>query len=554
MYLKMKLPTLPTRLPSMQSTKAMLAALRKKLFPRGWLQTVAVLSLVLPFGLFLGLLSSVGLAVLLSFFFGFIAIVVFLVGRFGFSSYREGGNGIFWTSLVFALVLGAAALLVPVRVSALFELWFIALVPWILYSTPRALGESPVMRLVLLLFLFAMAFAVFSTWISPWLNVKAATYQFVYNLKWPLMLLLGFRVCWGENDDRRLRAVIWVFAVVELSSIALDIAAPRAFQALVQTGIEYHRNHNPLLGGLGWRYTGLFNHSGVLAYFASLMFVLVFVQHQLKLVRTGAAVVLGALLMATMLLSGQMQEFSSMLLGCAIVVVACRVRSIWTLAIGAVVTSLIVSVLFVGIAGIAKLQWIGIDWGLLPDVHGLTEARPVLYLDSVRLASKFWPLGTGLGTFGGVGAAYMNRDLYEALGYSTLWWYSMDAGFLMDTYWTNYIAELGWIGSAALMLVPLILNVYCLQRMIAADTPRSKAVWGYAFAGQFVPLGISITSPIYSDPNMAAFALMMLGMAHAYDRRAQAAAHQAAPAAAAADQAPAWPAWPGLARTPNTQR
>jgi hypothetical protein len=182
------------------------------------------------------------------------------------------------------------------------------------------------------------------------------------------------------------------------------------------------------------------------------------------------------------------------------------------------------------VAGTGTVERLSVEWGMQSDVRALTSARPVLYGDSFRLAAEHFPLGTGLGTFGGVGATYFNLEMLNAMGYPSLWWYAKDKTFLLDTYWPNFIAEIGWIGTIALLLVPAILIAYSLWRVTVVRTPQLKAVWGYAFAGQFVPLVVSLTSPIYSDPNMAAFALMMFGMAHLYERR-----HAAADSTAGAD-------------------
>lgn len=542
MDLKLRLPSLPA-LPTLPSVLGLLDKLRRRLFPRGWLKIVAVLALVLPFGLFVGLLSAVGLAPILSFLLGGIAIVIFLIGHYGFTSYRFGGNGIFWTALVFALVLAAAEVMMPIRISGLYQIWIIALVPWIVYSVPAVLNSMATMRLVVALFVFAIVFAAIGTWQSPYLNVKAAIYQFLYNFKLPLMLLLGFRICWKDGDHRRLLHVFWVYALVVIGFIALDLGAPSVFKAVVRNLYEYHMNANPLLGGHGWRLTGPFLHPGILAYFSSLFLVMLVVQSQLRLVSVWQTLVLGSLLLVGLVASGQMQESSAALLCAAIVVVACRVRSIWTLLIGATLGGLVVAALFVGLVGTSTLSKLGAEWGLLPDVRALTSARPVLYADSARLADQFFPLGTGLGTFGGVGAAYINRSLYEALGYSALHWYQENL-FLMDTYWPNIVAEYGWIGTIALLLVPAILNIYSLWRITKVQSPLLKAAWGYAFTGQFVPLLNSLTSPIYANPNASAFAMVMFGMAHMYERRTLAAA---AEVTTPEDQAtPPAPAWPGL--------
>jgi len=74
------------------------------------------------------------------------------------------------------------------------------------------------------------------------------------------------------------------------------------------------------------------------------------------------------------------------------------------------------------------------------------EARNALYAASVRVAGDFFPLGSGLGTFGGWIAALYYSPLYNQYGLSTVYGLEKGGRFLTDTFWPYLIAQFGVIG------------------------------------------------------------------------------------------------------------
>ena len=485
---------------------------------RSALMPIAVFAGVAVFAIFLGLLVAIGRGLPVVVLAVTVVIAIYLASRYGLAAYHEGANGPFWTALILSLVLGVAELIAPMNVAGGMEIWLICLVPWIIWSGTGAVRREPLLRVFFALFLVALLLSVVSTLLMERINGKAAVYQFAYNLKWPLMLLLGYRVCWQDADHALLRKVVWAFVVVAAVFVALDVAVPSVFKAIARNVKEYHGTSNPLLGGNYFRLTGPFIHPSVLAYFSTIFLVMTAVQRSGKLVGLPYTILTMAALLVLLALSGQMQETAAAVAGCGLVWATFRARNLWTVAALSAIVLLITAAALIGVIGLEKFRLLGVDWGLAPSWSGLTQARPVLYTDAFRLASEHWPVGTGLGTFAGEGARLFNRDLYESLGYNIYWWYQRDI-FLVDTYWPNFIAEIGWIGTVCLMLVPLLAIVYSLWRVTQSANPRVKVVWGYAFVGQFVPLIVSLTSPIFSDPNSVAFAFMMLGMAQVYERR-----------------------------------
>lgn len=496
----------------LQSVTVLRPSLGRSLVAVGLSIGIAIFTVIVGLAVALGMgLPLASMAILL-------ATVIFVLARYGFATYKIGANGPFWTAMILSLVLSVLSLAAPFKVSGVMEVWLICMAPLIVWSSSDALRHARLLRWIAVLFALSMLLGIASTLISEHLRLKAAAYQFAYNLKWPLMLLLGFRVAWQAEDHARLRKLIWLYIGVVLAFLALDAGVPSVYQSLGRNLTEYHHIRNPLIGDFYWRVSGPFIHSSVLAYYCTFFLVILTVQRAGKLTGNAfTALTMGSLLMLSVA-SGQQQEALAVIVGCVIVWTAFRARNFVHLALQLGILALIVLPLVFWVSGTERFQILKENLGFAPGVRALDSARPVLYADSIRLASEYWPFGAGLGTFGGTGAQLYNRDVYEALGYSRFWWYRQDI-FLLDTYWPNFLAELGWIGFACLLSVALLANIYPLWRITRSEQPILKVVWGYAFAGQFVPLIISITSPIYSDTNYAAFALMMLGMAHVFERR-----------------------------------
>lgn len=82
-----------------------------------------------------------------------------------------------------------------------------------------------------------------------------------------------------------------------------------------------------------------------------------------------------------------------------------------------------------------------------------TAVRAKLHKDSVILANDYFPFGTGFATFGSNIAAKHYSDLYVSLGYLNIQGGGVDGGFLSDTFWPIVIAQTGWFGTIAFLIV-----------------------------------------------------------------------------------------------------
>lgn len=99
------------------------------------------------------------------------------------------------------------------------------------------------------------------------------------------------------------------------------------------------------------------------------------------------------------------------------------------------------------IGGIGAVA-IGIDQILQYYVTNNSQPRSIMLKDSIILANKGFPFGTGFGTFGSSIAAQFYSPLYFELGYDKMHGMTPDySPYLTDGFWFTLIAQNGWIGT-----------------------------------------------------------------------------------------------------------
>ncbi|MBK8018943.1 MAG: hypothetical protein IPK20_21060 [Betaproteobacteria bacterium] len=132
------------------------------------------------------------------------------------------------------------------------------------------------------------------------------------------------------------------------------------------------------------------------------------------------------------------------------------------------------------------------------------------------IAQHYAPLGSGLGTFGGAGAAKFDQSLYEDLGFGRYWWFGK-RDYLLDTYWPSALAESGFIGAALLFLAYLAMVMYATHRF-RQSMDKARTYWAIAAAGMLYMLLTSATSPAFQDPRLFLLPALMIGLAHGVSR------------------------------------
>lgn len=126
--------------------------------------------------------------------------------------------------------------------------------------------------------------------------------------------------------------------------------------------------------------------------------------------------------------------------------------------------------------------------------------------DSVYLANKFFPLGTGFGSYASSMAAQYYSKLYIKLGYLKIWGMGRDSGFLSDTFWPIVIAQTGWFGTAAFALAIIELIMFIIK-----SAKKDVIFFWIAISYVLYDLISSLAAPAFFYP--AAMApYMLLGM------------------------------------------
>lgn len=435
------------------------------------------------------------------------------------NSYRVGSQGIFWTGFVLTFATAFFDLISPIQTSGLMEIWLIFLAPLLLFRWVYFINTSALAKVLCITFGLSFFLGLLSAFLNH-VPAKAVLYQTAYNLKLPLMLALGLKVGWTSFGEKWVARSAILIAFCIAAWLVLEISAPGLYRSIAINLKELSYTPNPLLKGLMRRLSGPFVHSSELAYFSAL-FLLFFVVRDLGKIGSKALNwILGSVFAVFLILSGQQQETAAAFVAVAALYFLFKTRAAFSTGLLACMVASVLLVLMLFALGDEQLAKLGAEWGILPATHALSSARPVLFRDAFELANGSFPLGTGLGSFGGIGAKLFDRHVYELLGYHRYWWYRQDL-FLLDTYWPNFIAETGWIASLALFSAISGLVLYSFNQAWRATDRLEKRTWSIAFGSQFVAVSISLTSPIYSDPNMVAFPFLFFGMAFTLSQQAK---------------------------------
>ena len=92
--------------------------------------------------------------------------------------------------------------------------------------------------------------------------------------------------------------------------------------------------------------------------------------------------------------------------------------------------------------------------------------RQIMLKDSIPLALRHFPLGTGFGTFGSTMAAQNYSPLYEQLGYTANGGMNpMNTAYLSDCFWPEIFAQFGLIGTILFIGVLILLVLYSIKTL-----------------------------------------------------------------------------------------
>jgi hypothetical protein len=367
---------------------------------------------------------------------------------------------------------------------------------WAIASNDR------VLRLLLGLLALHFVFALLSTALGR-SRPLAALWQFQYNLKWPLMFAIGMLVVWNDRVDRVVRAMLRYSLIVILPVVIVEIVMPDAYTNVF--GASTSSSLNPIIGA-AVRYRGPFGHPGYLAIVSALLATAAMAQIVAGRSRWWGvlAIVYGGLV----LLTGQRQELLA-LGACFLLFLAFCVRPhliLFGLAMG--IVSVVIAAAYIYLEYL-PLRTTLIRWGVIDDVIPYSE-RAILTMKGLAVAQQYFPLGSGLGTYGGAGAQKFDLSLFQDLGFGRYWWF-MQGKFLVDTYWPNVAAESGLFGAAFLLAFFATMWIALLVRTWRL---LGNAQIGFVFLGLCALTLLLLNSPssqILTDPRGAIVLWTIIG-------------------------------------------
>lgn len=354
---------------------------------------------------------------------------------------------------------------------------------------------------------------ILSSFVEGNSRLLAATFQFFSDLK--LLLALGFGVYMASRVniaaiiDRALLPII----IVVLFFLLLQWGAPGVYISLFNVA-QLAAESTDILPSPG---VSVFLHPSILAASSAALAIYTFTQWRVLGKASGSVLLKFLALIFLLIASNQRQEiFAFLLVIIAIYIFATKQgmskRLLSSLAIFAMLI-----IIFLAVYGQTFKREASL-WGI-GSVAAATHPRALLYDGAESIARTYFPLGSGLGTFGGVGSSKYDLSLDYKLGMAQQWWWSDHDSYLLDTYWPNSIAEGGVIGAVLLLLHYALFSVYLFLKAAKAPSIELRMAWLWA-AGSFTwVLFNSPTSPAFQELLLLFFPGLFFGIAVANENK-----------------------------------
>lgn len=339
-----------------------------------------------------------------------------------------------------------------------------------------------------------------------------AMYSLVMSLKPILLLAIGACFIWTDRTQRNFSLVLkWSWVPLLLVGL-IQWFSPRIFLLLIPDA-DLSPDPNPFFPGFS-RASSLFAQSSVLAAYASIVALILVAEAMIK--DKKYAFLNSSFYFLLLLMSGQRQELLAFMVCIPFIFIMYRFGpSLFSLSIFAILgLGTALSAIFFLAPEMFRSELSNWDFS---GATGLNlSARAALYSDAINLAGRYWPWGTGFGTFASVGAVKFDQSLYVDLGYRAFWWYIQQKSWLMDAYWAKYIAESGWIGFVfTLLFYVTILNkiVSWIRDPLVRKNNEVLYFCVLAFTGLFYVLATSPTAFNLAEPHGGLLPLMFIGIA-----------------------------------------
>lgn len=421
---------------------------------------------------------------------------------------RSNRDLIFWLLLILVFTVGFVQKRTGTSLSILLELVMLLGMPFTVWSLGRM--DARLKRLFLLI-LFFLIISILSAFFGR-SQLFAAAFQFATDLKFVILLLIGFYITWSEKTEYRFWLIMrWLWLPLMLL-VAWQWFSPGTYFKYIH--LTYSGQADPL-GLVPSRALGPYNHSATFAAVLSLLFLISVSRALTK--QKSYFLVAGAYFL---LLFGTTQrlEILSLLAIISVLYIYYSFKGRGS----SVFLKGLFSIFVVAGLVLAALPMMKERLNRDSEFREFTgevkpfRPRPVYYATSFSIANDFIPLGSGPGTFAGAGASKFNWNYYQQLGFFSYPWFNPT--FLFETYWPHFIAEGGWFGFLAYFLFVVGLVRYSFQSFRAATDTTERMYWLIATTGLMYLLLTSFNGPTFEDPETAFLAVPFVGIAHRFTR------------------------------------
>ena len=266
-------------------------------------------------------------------------------------------------------------------------------------------------------------------------------YQLVLELKVPSVVFIAFGLAGiASTNSWFINRFVMFAKIILLVSIPLVIwqfIDMQSYRAVFQNGADLGMFHLTG-GGSSVRGSGVFWFTGQLGIFSGTMmsyFIFCFLKY--KSHKNLLWVIISLLLLLSTL---SRLEIVGSIAGMTVVYFIVYGTSRRIKLIGFIV--LLFPVLYFTLSPLAYYSYNKLE---LKDISSSEAVRVVYYNSSVRIASEYFPLGSGLGTFGGQAAVIFDSFIHHRLGFGQYWWYQFRRG-MTDTFWPHVLGEAGFLG------------------------------------------------------------------------------------------------------------
>ncbi|WP_152604632.1 hypothetical protein [Vibrio campbellii] len=288
-------------------------------------------------------------------------------------------------------------------------------------------------------FYIYMCFSIISAfwYFSP---MKAVLLQLVLESKLIIYFYLFSVLSMKEHEKliTRFYKTIKVILILSLPILIMQLFFPGIYYSIFSYGAD--NASFKLMGFSIPRGTGLFWFSGQLAVFSSIAVVVFFSEF---LISNNSK---RWLFLSSLVLLCTFQRFEILLTLISISGLYMLSGKCKSILMKSVIVSIVLLCAFIVFVPIFKYVYFEYK---LYDVVDSDIARIVFYVKSLGIALVNFPLGSGLGTFGGRASVVYGYDLYEDLNFSTYWWF-LEGKYLTDTFWPHILGESGFGGLLSL--------------------------------------------------------------------------------------------------------